>query len=88
MIAKKLEQDYPKVYALYKLRYISYYNTLPKSNACIDSFSWSDTPEGHNFWKCLSYQDIEGAKKIHPSVFADDIVSEDDLLVRANGLWK
>lgn len=64
---KKL--GYEKLYNTAVKRYINYFTDSPSTRARVNSFSWSSTPEGHEFWGCIDAGNFSKAKDFRPELF-------------------
>jgi len=68
MIIKDLKDKYPLVYEAA----IKNCNTgCNENNTISGSFTWSNTPEDHNFWWKIEYGRFDEAKKICPRLFTE-----------------
>ena len=60
---------YEKLYNITVERYVNYFTDLPSTRADVNSFSWSSTPEGHEFWACVNAGNFSKAKDFRPELF-------------------
>ena len=87
MYISEIKQLYPKLYEeiLQNSHTPEYVLNGVYSNVN-EAITWSNTPQGDNFWRLVHQGNIEEAQKMYPELF--NIAENKNLIEIQNGLFK
>lgn len=95
---KEIARDYPLVYEeivflIGREGVSNIEDNSIQNEYLIDTFTWSNSPQGFNFWSMLYHNHITEAKELEPTLFIDHranttIEGIGRFVVTKQGLWK
>ena len=87
MYISEIKQLYPKLYEEILQNSHTPENVLNGVYGDVnEAMSWSNTPQGSNFWRLVHQGNIEEAQKMYPELF--NIAENKNFIEIQNGLFK